>query len=188
MKAFPEPLRGVNDHHPEPRKGLSRRSPGGLPATLVPDLRSRGERAQTPSARSVPLTPVDPDLQADLAILDTTLTTVERVLDVDGLRGRIANLEQEASDPKLWDDPKQAQAVMQERHRLDEAVAAVNAITRERDDTVELMELAEAEDDGGGVGRGDRLGHAVERAEVEARGVQEHQHGTTLAHSRGGFP
>jgi len=52
---------------------------------------------------------VDPDRLADIAALDTTLTTVERVLDVDGLRARIEKLEQDASDPNLWDDQTRAQ-------------------------------------------------------------------------------
>ena len=54
---------------------------------------------------------MDPDRQADIAALDSTLTTVERVLDVEGLRGRIEKLEQEASDPNLWDDQARAQKV-----------------------------------------------------------------------------
>ena len=57
---------------------------------------------------------MDPDRQADLAALDSTLTTVERVLDVEGLRGRIEKLEHEASDPKLWDDQARAQKVTSE--------------------------------------------------------------------------
>ncbi|MGC7268658.1 peptide chain release factor 2, partial [Mycobacteroides abscessus subsp. abscessus] len=54
---------------------------------------------------------MDPDRQADIAALDTTLTTVERVLDVDGLRNRIEQLEKDASDPNLWDDQTRAQKV-----------------------------------------------------------------------------
>ncbi|HOW94949.1 MAG TPA: peptide chain release factor 2, partial [Mycolicibacterium fallax] len=57
---------------------------------------------------------MDPDLSIEIGALDTTLTTVERVLDVDGLRARIANLEIEASDPKLWDDQTRAQQVTSE--------------------------------------------------------------------------
>ena len=38
---------------------------------------------------------------------------------------------------------------MRERQRLDVAVSAVKAIEQERDDTVELMEMAEAEGDSG---------------------------------------
>ena len=51
---------------------------------------------------------MDPDRQADIAALDSTLTTVERVLDVEGLRVRIEKLEHEASDPNLWDDPDES--------------------------------------------------------------------------------
>ena len=54
---------------------------------------------------------MDPDRQADIAALDATLTTVERVIDVDGLRGRIEQLEKDASDPQLWDDQARAQKV-----------------------------------------------------------------------------
>ena len=57
---------------------------------------------------------MDPDRQADIAALDSTLTTVERVLDVDGLRSRIEKLEHEASDPNLWDDQARAQRVTSE--------------------------------------------------------------------------
>ena len=54
---------------------------------------------------------MDPDLQADIAALDATLTTVERVLDVDALRDRIKQLQDQAGDPTLWDDQAHAQKV-----------------------------------------------------------------------------
>ena len=57
---------------------------------------------------------MEPDRQADIAALDSSLTTVERVLDVGGLRTRFEKLEQEASDPKLWDDQARAQRVTSE--------------------------------------------------------------------------
>jgi peptide chain release factor 2 len=49
----------------------------------------------------------------------------------------------------LWNDSKQAQEVMRERRRLDEAIGATRAIQQELDDTIELMEMAEAENDDG---------------------------------------
>jgi len=55
---------------------------------------------------------------------------------------------------------------MRERRRLDEAVAATRAIESERDDTVELMEMAEAEGDEAMVDDGVKsLGLLAERAE-----------------------
>ena len=53
---------------------------------------------------------MDPDRQADIAALDSTLTSVERVLDLDGLRARIEKLEHQAADPNLWDDQSQGAA------------------------------------------------------------------------------
>jgi peptide chain release factor 2 len=50
-------------------------------------------------------------------------------------------------DPRLWDDPKAAQAVMQERRRLDEAIGATRSIEADLADTAELIEMAEAEGD-----------------------------------------
>jgi len=56
----------------------------------------------------------EPDRQADLAALDSTLTSVERVLDLDGLRARTEKLEHEAIDPNLWNDQARAQNVTSE--------------------------------------------------------------------------
>ena len=90
---------------------------------------------------------MDPDRQADIAALDATLTTVERVLDVDALRDRIKQLQDQAGDPTLWDDPKAAQEVMRERRRLEEAIGATQTLERELADTSELIAMAEAEGD-----------------------------------------
>ena len=87
------------------------------------------------------------EAQAHLDRIDAALALVRRFLDWDRAVRRLHELDARVEDPKLWDDPKAAQAVMQERRRLDEAISAVTAIHRERDDTVELMEMAEAEGD-----------------------------------------
>ena len=50
-------------------------------------------------------------------------------------------------DPKLWDNPKAAQALMTERRRLDEAITATRTIERDLAETRELIELAEMEGD-----------------------------------------
>jgi peptide chain release factor 2 len=90
---------------------------------------------------------VDLDRQADLAALDTTLTTVERVLDVDGLRGRIDKLEQEASDPNLWDDQTRAQKVTSELSHAQGELRRVEDLRQRLDDLPVLYELA-AEEEG----------------------------------------
>ena len=90
---------------------------------------------------------MEPDRQADIAALDSTLTTVERVLDVEGLRGRIANLEQEASDPKLWDDQVRAQKVTSDLSHAQNELRRVEELRQRIEDLPVLYELA-AEDGG----------------------------------------
>ncbi|WP_326547524.1 peptide chain release factor 2 [Mycolicibacterium sp. ND9-15] len=85
---------------------------------------------------------MDPDRQADLAALDSTLTTVERVLDVEGLRGRIEKLEHEASDPNLWDDQARAQKVTSELSHTQGELRRVEELRQRLDDLPVLYELA----------------------------------------------
>jgi peptide chain release factor 2 len=85
---------------------------------------------------------VDPDRQADIAALDSTLTTVERVLDVEGLRGRIEKLEHEASDPHLWDDQTRAQKVTSELSHTQGELRRVEELRQRLDDLPVMYELA----------------------------------------------
>ncbi len=85
---------------------------------------------------------MDPDRQAAVAALDTTLTTVERVLDIDGLRQRIDMLEQQASDPNLWDDQSRAQKVTSELSHAQSEMRRVQDLRQRVDDLPVLFELA----------------------------------------------
>jgi peptide chain release factor 2 len=88
---------------------------------------------------------VDPDRQADLSALDSTLTSVERVLDLDGLRARIEKLEHEAADPNLWDDQSRAQRVTSELSHTQSDLRRVEDLRRRLDDLPVLYELAAEE-------------------------------------------
>lgn len=88
---------------------------------------------------------MDLDHQSQIAALDTTLTTVERVLDVDELRARIAKLEHEAADPKLWDDQANAQRVTSELSHAQGELRRVEALRGRLDDLPVLYELASEE-------------------------------------------
>ncbi len=101
---------------------------------------------------------MDPDRQADIAALDSTLTTVERVLDVDGLRSRIDKLEHEAADPNLWDDQARAQRVTSELSHTQGELRRVEGLRQRLDDLPVLYELA---DEAGATG-------AETRAEADA--------------------
>ncbi|HYI47590.1 MAG TPA: peptide chain release factor 2 [Allosphingosinicella sp.] len=87
------------------------------------------------------------EAQAHVDQIGSALDLLRRFLDWDRALKRLAELDAQVEDPKLWDDPRAAQIVMRERRRLDEAIAATRAIGKELADTVELMEMAEAEDD-----------------------------------------
>jgi len=50
-------------------------------------------------------------------------------------------------DPKLWDQPEQAQKVMRERTRLEGSVSGYLKISSELDELLELVELGDAEGD-----------------------------------------
>ncbi|MDZ4267501.1 MAG: peptide chain release factor 2 [Mycobacterium sp.] len=88
---------------------------------------------------------MDPDRQSDIATLDATLTTVERVLGVEALRGRIERLEQEASDPNLWDDQSRAQKVTSELSHAQGELRRVEELRGRLDDLPVLYELAAEE-------------------------------------------
>ncbi|BBZ05366.1 peptide chain release factor 2 [Mycolicibacterium chitae] len=90
---------------------------------------------------------MDLDRQSDIAALDTTLTTVERVLDVDGLRDRIDRLEQEATDPTLWDDQARGQKVTSDLSYAQGELRRVEDLRQRLADLPVLYELA-AEEEG----------------------------------------
>ncbi|WP_439545642.1 peptide chain release factor 2 [Sandarakinorhabdus sp.] len=75
------------------------------------------------------------------------LDLLRRSLDWDRALRRLDELNARVEDPKLWDNPKAAQALMTERRRLDEAITATRTIERDLNDTSELIEMAEAEGD-----------------------------------------
>jgi peptide chain release factor 2 len=87
------------------------------------------------------------EAQTSIDHIKAALALLRRFLDWDRALKRLGELDAQVEDPKLWDDPKAAQAVMRERRRLDEAIAATRAIEKELADTKELMEMAEAEGD-----------------------------------------
>ena len=87
------------------------------------------------------------EAQASIDQIRSALDLLRRFLDWDRALKRLAELDAKVEDSTLWDDPRAAQVVMRERRRLDEAIGATRAIEKELDDTVELMEMAEAEGD-----------------------------------------
>ncbi|AGZ52763.1 peptide chain release factor 2 [Mycobacterium kansasii] len=111
---------------------------------------------------------MEPDRQADrraeIAALDSTLTTVERVLDVDALRAKIDKLEHEASDPKLWDDQARAQRVTSELSHAQGELRRVEQLRSRLDDLPVLYELAAEEE-------GEAAAEALAEADAELKAL-----------------
>jgi peptide chain release factor 2 len=87
------------------------------------------------------------ELVDQLKELDSTLRSIETVLDLDRMRREKQDLEDEASVPNLWDDPAKAQKVTS---RLSYVQGEINKVERLRsrlDDASVLLELAEDESD-----------------------------------------
>ncbi|WP_310497324.1 peptide chain release factor 2 [Sandarakinorhabdus sp.] len=87
------------------------------------------------------------EAQAYADSIKQALDLLRRFLDWDRALRRLDELNNRVEDPKLWDNPKAAQAVMTERRRLDEAISATRSIERDLAETAELIEMADAEGD-----------------------------------------
>ncbi|RKE19309.1 peptide chain release factor 2 [Streptomyces sp. TLI_171] len=88
---------------------------------------------------------VDPS--EELKNLDSTMSSIEAVLDLDKIRADIANLEEEAAAPTLWDDVANAQKVTSRLSFLQGELRKVETLRSRVEDLGVLFELAEAEDD-----------------------------------------
>ncbi|WP_336250193.1 peptide chain release factor 2 [Stomatohabitans albus] len=72
---------------------------------------------------------------------------VERYLDIDTKRARLAELQELAADPSLWDDPQRGQSVGKELAAVEDDVKVYEQFVTKLDDLETLLELGEEEDD-----------------------------------------
>ncbi|MEM9988394.1 MAG: peptide chain release factor 2 [Pseudomonadota bacterium] len=76
-----------------------------------------------------------------------SLALLRRRLDWDVANARLAELNEKAEEPTLWDDPEAAQKLMQERTHLENQINALQEIETELEDFLTLAEMAEEEGD-----------------------------------------
>ncbi|MBY9063882.1 peptide chain release factor 2 [Sphingomonas yunnanensis] len=108
------------------------------------------------------------EAQAHVDTINAALALLRQSLDWDRALRRLDELNARVEDQSLWNNPKEAQAVMRERRRLDEAIGATRAIERELADTVELIEMADAEGDAEMADEGtDALAQLAGRAQAD---------------------
>jgi peptide chain release factor 2 len=83
--------------------------------------------------------------QAYINRIEAALALVRLSLDWERALRRLDELNARVQDPKLWDNPKQAQAISREQKTLENAVNTVNQIAAEMADAIEFIEMGEAE-------------------------------------------
>ncbi len=89
----------------------------------------------------------DVEISEQVSILDGVMKQIEAVVDLPRLGAEIADLEQQASAPNLWDDPESAQKVTSRLSFLQGEQRKVGGLRARLDDLPVLIELAQAEDD-----------------------------------------
>ena len=106
--------------------------------------------------------------QAHIDRIEAALALVRRFLDWDRALRRLDELNARVEDPNLWNSPKEAEAVMKERRRLEAAVGTVNEISTQMADAIEFVELGEMEGDEATVDEGvAALAALAERADAD---------------------
>ena len=121
---------------------------------------------------------MNPDVSQGLEDLNSTLTTIEKVVDVDDLKDQVRELEAQASDPSLWDDPDHAQQVTSKLSHVQAQIKKVTTLRQRVDDMPVMYELADDATEAGDTDASDEareiadseretLRHEIESLEVQ---------------------
>ncbi len=87
------------------------------------------------------------DFSEEIPHLRATLTSIEKVTDLDALHAKITDLEKQASAPDLWDDVDNAQKVSSALSHAQAELRRVDELGSRIDDLEVMVELAAEEDD-----------------------------------------
>jgi peptide chain release factor 2 len=87
------------------------------------------------------------DYSEQLKALDTTMRSIEAVLDLPRMRKEKDELEAAASEPSLWDDQARAQQVTSKLSYVQSEIGKAERLRAKLDDAGVLLELAQAEGD-----------------------------------------
>ena len=110
------------------------------------------------------------DFDTEIKQLQATMGTIEKVLDVDGMRAEIADLGEQVAAPDLWDDQANAQRVTGRLSALQGELERYTSLQSRLDDLEVMIELAREEGDATALAESetelDRIHQAVEQLEV----------------------
>ncbi|MDY0913219.1 peptide chain release factor 2 [Rathayibacter festucae] len=90
---------------------------------------------------------LDNDFTEQITALRSTFSDILAVIDVDELRAKIEELNEQAGVPDLWDDTENAQKVTSALSHRQSELARITAIERRLDDLEVLVEMANEADD-----------------------------------------
>ncbi|MBT8089759.1 MAG: peptide chain release factor 2 [Gammaproteobacteria bacterium] len=90
-------------------------------------------------------------------------------LDYEGKAERLTEVQRELEQPGVWDDPERAQALGQERSKLEQVVVSLDELSTGLQEAGELLALAEEEDDSETV---DEIVHDLETFEQQVGGLE----------------
>ena len=107
------------------------------------------------------------DLSERLSALETTMGSIETVVDLPTLRVQVADLEEQASAPDLWDDQERAQQVTSRLSFVQGEIRRVEGLRSRLDDLPILFELAESESDDAALADAEKELASVEAAVAE---------------------
>ncbi len=88
-----------------------------------------------------------PDTDTQIKQLAATMHTIEQVLDPEGMRREIEELQEQVSAPDLWDDQANAQRVTGRLNTLQNDLERASSLRKRLEDLPVMFELAEEEDD-----------------------------------------
>lgn len=111
------------------------------------------------------------DFPAQIAHLRATFAQIEAVLNPEALKARIADLEQQASAPDLWDDQDHAQSITSALSAATSELERIQGLGGRLDDLDVLVELGTEGDDAATLSEAEAELHVLERdlAAMEVR-------------------
>lgn len=104
------------------------------------------------------------DFPEHIKALGATLTSIEKVLDLEKMRAEIAELQEQVAAPDLWDDQDNAQRVTGRLSVLQSELERMEALRQRIEDMEVLAELAQEEGDAETLAEADRELVKIEKA------------------------
>ncbi len=133
---------------------------------------------------------VNVDFPEQIKELGATLTSIEKVLDLDAMRAEISNLQDEVGAPDLWDDQANAQRVTGRLSTLQSELERITGLRQRLDDLEIMVQLGQEEGDADALAEAEtelaRLHTQIESLEVRTLLSGEYDERDALVSIRSG--